>query len=161
MDLAPRLMRGPLERAIGEADRLDLIDPERLRAELSGRGRSAAVLARTLDRRTFRLTRSELERRFLPIAHRAGLPLPLTNHRVNGYEVDFYWPDLKLVVETDGLRYHRTPAQQARDLERNQAHAVAELVPLRFSHEQIAFEPHVVEVTLRRVGERLTARSEP
>jgi very-short-patch-repair endonuclease len=34
---------------------------------------------------------------------------------VNGYRIDFYWPDLELVVETDGLRYHRTPEQQAKD----------------------------------------------
>jgi very-short-patch-repair endonuclease len=34
----------------------------------------------------------------------AGLPLPLTKQMVNGFEVDFYWPDLGLVVETDGKR---------------------------------------------------------
>ena len=43
----------------------------------------------------------------------AGLPLPAAGRRVNGFKVDFYWPELGLVVETDGLRYHRTPAQQS------------------------------------------------
>ncbi len=34
----------------------------------------------------------------------------------------------------DGLRYHRTPAQQAADRRRDQAHAAAGLTPLRFTH---------------------------
>ena len=37
----------------------------------------------------------------------------------------------RLVVETDGLRYHRTPAQQSRDRRRDQAHTAAGLTPLR------------------------------
>ena len=53
---------------------------------------------------------------------------------MNGYEVDFYWPELGIVVEADGLRYHRTPSQQKRGLERDQAHLAAGMWPLRFSH---------------------------
>ena len=104
-----------------------------------------------LDRRTFRLNRSELERRFLPLCKLAGLPLPLTKRRVNGFEVDFYWPDLGLVVETDGLQYHRTPAEQAQDRLRDQAHTAAGMTQLRFTHEQVRFEPdHVLVVLARR-----------
>jgi very-short-patch-repair endonuclease len=102
------------------------------------------------------MTRSELERRFLPIARRVGLPPPLTKHHVNGYEVDFYWPELGLVVETDGLRYHRTPQQQARDLLRDQAHAAAEVERLRFTHDQIAHDPAHVERILAAVVRRLS-----
>ena len=36
--------------------------------------------------------------------------MPLTSQRLNGFRVDFFWPELGLVVETDGLRYHRTAA---------------------------------------------------
>jgi very-short-patch-repair endonuclease len=77
----------------------------------------------------------------------------------NGYEVDFLWPDLGLVVETDGLRYHRTPAQQTRDRERDQAHTATGLTPLRFTHEQVARHPDRVEATLRRVAARLVGAS--
>jgi very-short-patch-repair endonuclease len=73
--------------------------------------------------------------------------------------VDFYWPDLGLVVETDGLRYHRTPATQTRDLRRDQIHAAAGRTPLRFSHWQVAHEPRRVEQTLRDVARRLSARA--
>jgi very-short-patch-repair endonuclease len=156
-DIAVRISRGRLEAAINDADTRDLTDPERLRAlveelpRIPGRG----IMRRTLDRRTFRLTRSQLERRFRPIARRAGLPPPDTRVRLNGYEVDFFWADLGLVVETDGLRYHRTPASQARDRERDQAHTASGLTPLRFTHEQVAFEPTRVEATLSRVAVRL------
>lgn len=108
IDLATVLDRDKLETAVNEADKRDLADPETLRTALDGyAGRpGVATLRELLDRRTFTLTDSELERRFLPIARAAGLPPPLTQHRVNGSKVDFFWPDLGLVVETDGLRYH-------------------------------------------------------
>ena len=81
--------------------------------------------------------------------------MPETGAWVNGFKVDFYWPDLGLVVETDGLRYHRTPGQQARDRVRDQAHLAAALTPLRFTQAQVRFEPAQVERTLRKVAHRL------
>lgn len=157
LDLAPRVSREQLERAIGEADKRDLIDPETLRKALerfAGRP-GIATLRQTLDRHTFTLTDSELERRFVPLARQAGLSLPLTQQLVNGFRVDFYWPDLGLVVETDGLRYHRTPAQQAKDRLRDQAHAAAGLTPLRFTRAQVRFEPDRVRSVLEAVAARL------
>jgi len=146
-----------LEAAVNEADKLDLIDPESLRAELEAhRGRrGVGVLRDLLDRRTFRLTDSELERRFLRLVRKARLPLPVTGRKVNGFRVDFFWPELGLVVETDGLRYHRTAAQQAVDRRRDQAHAAAGLATLRFTHAQVRFEQEAVASTLRRVILRL------
>jgi very-short-patch-repair endonuclease len=157
VDLASRLTRDDLEGAIGEADKRDLIDPESLRRALPDFGGQpgVAALRDTLDRRTFTLTDSELERRFLPIARQAGLPPPEPQRWVNGFRVDFYWPELRLVVETDGLRYHRTPAQQAKDRLRDQAHAAAGLTPLRFTRAQVRFEPEHVRRTLEAVATRM------
>jgi very-short-patch-repair endonuclease len=76
---------------------------------------------------------------------------------VNGFRVDFYWPELGLIVETDGLRYHRTPAQQAADRVRDQAHTAAGLTPLRFTHAQVRYERRHVEETLRTISQRLRA----
>ena len=122
-----------LEAAVNQADKLDRSIPNVRSAldAMQGR-RGAPALRNILDRLTFVLTDSELERRFLPIARRAGLGKPLTGQRLSGFKVDFYWPELGLVVETDGLRYHRTTAQQARDLKRDQVHALAGLTTLRF-----------------------------
>jgi very-short-patch-repair endonuclease len=160
IDIACSLSLGELERGVNESDRLDLIDPETLRMALdSYRGqRGVARLRELLDQRTFRLTDSELERWFLPQVRRVGLPLPLTQQRLNGFKVDFLWPDLRLVVETDGLRYHRTPAQQTRDHIRDQAHLVAGFIPLRFTHWQVRYERQYVRSTLLAVVRRIEAR---
>jgi very-short-patch-repair endonuclease len=157
--LAVRLPQDELEAAVSAADISDLIDPERLRQALDREPTRPGVarLRATLDRQTFRVTRSILERRFLKIVRRAGLPMPLTRVRVNGYEVDFYWPDLGLVVETDGLTYHRTPAQQAADRVRDQAHTAAGLTTLRFTHFQVVREPRYVESVLVQVATRVKA----
>jgi very-short-patch-repair endonuclease/predicted transcriptional regulator of viral defense system len=160
IDLATSLDRGEVEAAVNAADKLDLISPEALRRELdrfAGRP-GVGVLRALLDRATFALTDSQLERRFLPIARRAGLGPPLTQHWVNGFRVDFYWPDLGLVVETDGLRYHRTAAQQTADRRRDQAHAAAGLTAVRFSHAQVAFEAEQVQATLARVARHIAAK---
>jgi very-short-patch-repair endonuclease len=158
IDLATCVDRDDLESAVNEADILELVDPNRLRAIVDDRAgvRGAAALRALLDRRTFAMTRSQLERWFIPIARRAGLPRPQTCVYVNGYEVDFYWPDLGLVVESDGLRYHRTPAEQARDRVRDQAHARAGLTPLRFTHWQVRYERGYVLETLVAVAGRLS-----
>jgi very-short-patch-repair endonuclease len=157
VDLAARLGRGATERLVNEADRLELIDPPTLRRELEAHRCEPGVrpLRTLMDRRTFRLTRSELERYFLPLAKRAGLPLPLTKQWVNNFEVDFYWPQLGLLVETDGLQYHRTPAQQAHDRLRDQTHTAAGLRPLRFTHEQVRYEPQHVLAILRATAQLL------
>jgi very-short-patch-repair endonuclease len=157
IDLATRLSRSQLETAVNEADKRDLVSPNRLRSVLEAVSArpGVRVLRQTLDRRTFTLTDSALERRFLPIARNAGLPLPQTGRRVNGFKVDFYWPELGLIVETDGLRYHRTPVQQARDRVRDQAHAAAGLTPLRFTRAQVRFDPEHVQATLAAVARRL------
>ncbi|MGH2981273.1 MAG: DUF559 domain-containing protein [Solirubrobacterales bacterium] len=160
VDLAAAIPTRELEAAINEADKLDLISPVALREgleKLAGH-RGVAALRHCLDRDTFTLTDSELERRFLPIARAAGLGLPLTQQWLSGFRVDFLWPELGLVVETDGLRYHRTPAQQVRDRKRDQAHTRAGLTTLRFTHAQVRYEPMTVKQTLAEVALRLANR---
>ena len=146
-----------LERAVNEADKLDLVDPETLRRALDAHKGEPGVkkLATLLDRHTFRLSDSDLEVLFRPLALAAGLPAPLTKHRVLGYEADFFFPDHDLIVETDGLRYHRTPAQQARAARRDQTHTAAGLRVLRFTHWQITHEPDEVTNVLRRLRPHL------
>jgi len=157
VDLATVASIEQLTRAVNDADKLGLIDPESLRSALDRlHGLPGAdILRRLLDRHTFDLIDSELERRFLELVDRVGLPRPRTQQWVNGYRVDFFWPDLGLVVETDGLRYHRTAAQQTADRRRDQAHVAAGLTSLRFSRAQVAFDPRQVESTMLRVTSRL------
>jgi very-short-patch-repair endonuclease len=88
----------------------------------------------------------------------AELPSPLSKQFVNGFEVDFFWPELGLVVETDGLRYHRTPSAQARDALRDRTHVIAGMSPLRFTHYEIRYEPRKVKNDLTQATAMLRRR---
>jgi len=160
LDLVAVMGPRDLERAINEADKRDVIDAEALRHALDDHAGEAGVrpLRRVLDKHTFRLSDDELERLFRPLAKTAGLPTPQTKVIVNKFEVDFFWPDLGLVVETDGWRYHRTPSAQTRDALRFQIHTAAGLTPLRFSHYQVKYEPtHVLDILRRTVTRKKSA----
>jgi very-short-patch-repair endonuclease len=156
LDLASAVHPGQLEAAINESNACELIDPESLRDELEVRrgAAGAPALRRILDQHTFSLTDSELERRFLDLVRRAKLPKPQTQQRVAGFRVDFFWPERQLVVETDGLRYHRTAAQQSKDRHRDRALIAAGFTVLRFTHAQVQYRRDDVVRTLRRVLNR-------
>jgi very-short-patch-repair endonuclease len=157
IDLATELKPLRLERSVNEADVRDLVDPETLRESLDDYvGMPGVKTLRTmLDRHTFRLSDSDLEVLFRPLALSAGFALPLSKQIVMGYEVDFWFPDQGLVVETDGLRYHRTPAQQARMVRRDQKHQSAGLRVLRFTQWQIAHAPTEVTEVLQTIRPHL------
>jgi very-short-patch-repair endonuclease len=162
IDVAAESERAVVERAVNEADKRDLITPDTLRLRLADHAGEAGVrpLRQLLDKHTFRLSDSDLEVLFRPIAQAAGLPAPSTKQIVNGFEVDFFWPDLGLIVETDGLRYHRTPSTQARDARRDRAHVLAGMTPLRFTHYEIKYETYRVRGTLERAGDLLRKRKQ-
>jgi very-short-patch-repair endonuclease len=150
IDLAADLPTEEVEDAVNEADRLDLIRTHRLRDALEAEPRRPGLgrLKAILDAQTFSRAANALERRFLTIVGDAGLPAPDTQRRLGRYRVDFFWPDLGFVVETDSLRHHRTAAEQAVDLGRDQTHARAGLRTLRFTHSQVFHNPDHVRAVL-------------
>ncbi|HSS04297.1 MAG TPA: DUF559 domain-containing protein [Solirubrobacterales bacterium] len=93
-------------------------------------------------------TRSDLERDFLRLCRRYGLPLPGVNVRIGPYLVDFLWRECRLVVETDGYVYHRGKAafqdDRGRDLELRRLGFEV----IRLSEQQIEEEPDRVAETL-------------
>lgn len=119
LDLAEVLPRRGLVRTVNEARVLGLATPleiERQLARSPGR-HGRADLARALGGGN--ATRSELEDRFSSLIRATGLPTPEVNARVGGYEVDFMWPDQRVIVETDGLAYHGHRAAIERDRRRD------------------------------------------
>lgn len=84
IDMASEL--GPIatERAVNDADKRDLVDPETLRLALDNHTGEPGVrpLRQLLDRLTFCLSDSDLEIFFRPIATAAGLPSPLSKQLV-------------------------------------------------------------------------------
>lgn len=159
VDLAPRWKHQRIDDAIERISQINLRSPPQLLDQLDQRAPipGSGIVREVLTRWTISLTDTQLERRVLPIAKRAGLPEPLSQQWVNGHRVDFYWPELRLVVEADSLRYHRTAARQTADAKRDQAHVAAGLTPLRFSHAQITYEPDSVERALREFARRRPA----
>jgi hypothetical protein len=86
------------------------------------------------------LTRSELEERFPALVARSGLPRPMVNAWVVGYEVDFLWPAPRLVAETDGAAAHLTPTAFERDRRRDAALQLAGFRVVRFTWRQVTNE---------------------
>jgi hypothetical protein len=83
-------------------------------------------------------TRSALEDAFLALVHE--LPDPLVNADCDGEEVDFRWPDRRLVVEVDGPGHNR-PGQRRIDARRDRKLRAAGYTVLRFTHAEIEQRP--------------------
>ena len=140
LDLAEVVDRRQVARAFEEAERRRLFD---LRAieELARRhhGRRGVGVIRELIAEALEPppTRSELERLFLELCEEAGLPPPLVNTIVAGFEVDIVWPEARLVVELDSHEFHRTRAAFERDRVRDAALQVAGHRVLRVTHRRL------------------------
>lgn len=158
IDMSARLNdRNAVERMIDNADARNLLRVPALSAAVqNARGEPGIpLLRRILEEDAFVLTESELERLLPPIARAAGIANLQSQVHVNGWRVDFYAPELPLVIECLSRRYHRTPAQQRRDALRDQAHAAAGTPRVPYTHFQIAHEPGYVAENLRAVAARL------
>jgi very-short-patch-repair endonuclease len=91
-----------------------------------------------------RRTRSWAERRLLGLVRQAGLPVPLTNVMLHGFQVDALWPELRLVVEVDGERFHGDRRSFEDDRARDAALIAAGYVVIRFTARQLDESPLVV-----------------
>ncbi len=89
--------------------------------------------------------RSRLEAKLLVLLTRWGLPIPRCNTKLRlgdrRYELDFLWPDHRLVVETDGGCYHGHPVAQARDSARNRALRAAGYEVRRLTWDDLVDRP--------------------
>ena len=79
-----------------------------------------------------------------------GLPVPQVNVYVEGWLVDAYWPDHRLVVEVDGWRGHRSAAQIERDHQRDLELRAAGYVVLRYTERQLIETPAAVAADIGR-----------
>jgi very-short-patch-repair endonuclease len=139
LDLAATIQSHRLERALAQAERLQLYDHRAIIdaiARSNGhRGRTALAQATA---REAKLTRSELEAWFLNLVRETGLPEPLANLALTApdhphIEVDFCWPSHRLIVELDGWDTHRTRAAFEADRRRDAALQAAGWRVVRFT----------------------------
>lgn len=168
LDLADVLGDRPLRRALHEAEVQRRVSHPQLIAQLAranGRRGAARLAALVADGPT--PTRSELEDRLLELLARHGLPRPQTNVRLHGpprpqpnarpagltttIEVDFLFPALDLVIETDGERYHGTRLARAADARRQAELEAAGYRVLRLTWADVAQDEERTVARLRSV----------
>jgi very-short-patch-repair endonuclease len=146
-ELARALTPFDLQRAVDEAFIAKLITDRQLREMLARRPRRA--LRELLDREAEpALTRSGGERRLRRLLKEAGLPQPLSNVKLHGFTVDFYWPEHDLVVELDGRPYHSRARAFERDHRKDQVLRAHGLQPLRVTGAQLRHHPVQVAVLI-------------
>jgi very-short-patch-repair endonuclease len=95
-------------------------------------------------------TRSELEFRFLALCRRHQLPVPDVNVRVDSLIVDFVWSEERLIVETDGYRYHRGRIAFEKDRSRDLTLRNLGYDVIRLTYRQITNQPEEVVAALRK-----------
>ncbi len=156
LDLAATSDRHELARALERAEAQRLSDDIPLTALLDRHcgNRGVATLRAALrdGAATPRLTRSELERRFLTFLEESGLPLPQTNVWLqpgdDWIQVDCLWPDHRLVVELDGRAHHETAAAFERDRRRDRDLVAAGLRVIRVTERARRSEPRALRAQL-------------
>jgi very-short-patch-repair endonuclease len=111
--------------------------------------RGAARLAQILgDPTATAVSRSKREKRLLRLIRDAGLPMPETNVPFGRFELDFFWPRERLVVEVDGYNFHRGPGAFRRDREKELAVRAAGLEMLRVTGDHVLKQPWMVLATV-------------
>jgi hypothetical protein len=138
VDLSDVLSAHQLANVIHEAAFRNLFDERAVRAAIDrANGRHnlhVLTKALALNAAGSAGTRSDLEDRFLDLTSRSGLPEPLVNARVEDLEVDFHWPQQKLVIEVDGPG-HTRPRTQREDAQRDARLRAAGHTVLRVADE--------------------------
>jgi very-short-patch-repair endonuclease len=99
----------------------------------------------------------ELERRFLSLVRRAGLPLPVVNAYIGEHQVDCQWPTHRLVVETDSRAFHSSAIAFQRDRRRDLDLELAGWHVLRVGWRQVVDEPRRVAELVRGCLARVRA----
>jgi very-short-patch-repair endonuclease len=112
VDLADVLNEKRTADAVHEAEVKRLFDRRKVEEvldRLPGRkGRHKLIRVLTAYRDVQPFTRSRAERLVFAMCEEHRLPKPRVNTWVASHEVDFYWPEAKLVLEFDGGAVHRT-----------------------------------------------------
>jgi very-short-patch-repair endonuclease len=163
LDLAAEGRIHELGTAIGRAQRAEKLDVTAV-ASLIERSRGHRGVAR-LRLETEGLLpyggvpKSEFERRFRRLFEAHRLPEPVINGLIRlehcTLQVDFHWPEARLVVEADGYRWHSDKSAHEQDRWRDQELKRAGWEVLRFTWRQLTREP---ARTARIIAEVLEAR---
>ena len=141
-DLAVLARPEEVERVLIAADSRRILNRPRLQELIDGSpGRRGVRTLRDLLSADAIRVRSEAEIEMLSVCRLAGVPEPIVNGVVAGIEVDLNWPELRLVAEVDGWRFHGGRERANADRDRDQRLLVAGWQVVRFTRDQIAADP--------------------
>ena len=162
LDLAAILPRRVIERAIDEAELLQLLDATAIQDVLdrTHKHKGNATLRSILDDHFpgTTPTRNDLEEAFLAICDKARLPRPEVNAWIPiepiGYSADFLWRPNRLIAETDGRDTHTIQRAFEHDRRRDQQLMLAGYRVVRFPRRQVFEDPASVDATLRGLLKR-------
>jgi hypothetical protein len=145
VELAARETPEELSRLISAAARKRLIDPQRVERTLTNHAGAPRIGNLREALAAYRPTpadKSGFEREFAAwLTTDPRIPPPQRNVHLGGWELDFYWPDRRVVAETDGERFHMLPSDRERDYRKDawlQRHRIAVLRvgEFRFEHDR-------------------------
>jgi very-short-patch-repair endonuclease len=125
---------------------------ERLRRR--GRPGTRAMERVLAERGAIGLTESWLERAFLELLVRHGLPLPQCQRRIERCgtfvgRVDFAYPGTRILVEVSGHTYHSSRQALAADAARRNELQLAGYRVLEFTYDDVVIRPGAVVAVLR------------
>lgn len=100
-------------------------------------------------------TNSPLEDDFVAFARRYGLPEPVTNTYLFGYEIDVLYPEERVIVEVDSYGFHSDRDSFERDRERDVVMLAADYLTVRITDKRMKESP---QSEARRLLEILQAR---
>jgi very-short-patch-repair endonuclease len=105
--------------------------------------RGCGVLRKVLDERALGATPADglLEPRMARLLRDHGLPAPAFQHAVDGFRVDFAYPDVRLGIEVDGYDPHGARKAFDADRERQNRLVLAGWTVIRFTWTQVVREP--------------------
>jgi len=86
---------------------------------------------------------------FLDLCGRQKLPMPEVNAWIGRDRVDFLWRESRLIVETDGYRYHRGRVAFEDDHARDNRLRELGFEVLRFTYWRVIDEPGAVAALVR------------
>jgi len=154
LDLAGVLTRRQLERTLDEVETIEAKDRIPLSTLLEhhpyAKGASTLKAILTEHRAGSTVTESEFEEPFLALVRQAGLPQPEVGYYIDPHDGgllvkgDFVWVEQRLVVETDGHRFHGTRAAFESDRRRDQRLTAAGWRVIRITWRQLTERPHEV-----------------
>lgn len=143
LDMAPHWTADELLRAAHEAERRGTLDVAQLLA-LPLNGRKGANRLREVQDHYREGTRSELERLLVRLTRDAGLPEPVGQHRVRGWQIDVAWPAQRFGVELQSWTHHGNRRAFERDARKQLVLAAAGWEVLPVTWREVTARPQEV-----------------